>query len=53
MRALVFVHSIVEVAHAHVQKAPIEWFSSTPGRGVVRRLLSEIAGCVSNDRHSC
>ena len=35
-------HNIEEVAHAHVQNAPLEWFSSTPGLGVVLRLQSEI-----------
>ena len=41
MRAVVFVYNIEEVAHAHAQSAPFEWFSSTPGLGVVSRLLSE------------
>ena len=39
MRALIFVYIIEEVAHAHVQYAPLEWFSSTPGLGVVPQLL--------------
>ena len=39
MRALIFVYIIEEVAHAHVQYAPLKWFSSTPGLGVVPRLL--------------
>ena len=42
MRAVVFVYIIKEVAHTHVQNSPLEWFSSTPGLGVVTRLLSEI-----------
>ena len=42
MRALVFVYIIKEVAHAHAQKATIEWLSSTPGLGVMLRLLSEM-----------
>ena len=41
MSALVFVY-IVEVAHSLAQNAPLEWFSSIPGQGVVPRLLSEI-----------
>ena len=44
MRAFVFVYIGEEVAHAHVQNTPLEWFSLTPGLGlrVVPRLLSEI-----------
>ena len=47
MRALIFVYIIEdyiieEVAHAHVQNAPLEWFLSTPGLGVMPRLLREI-----------
>ena len=42
MRALVFVYIIEEVAHTHVQNAPGKWLLSTPGQGVVLRLLSEI-----------
>ena len=38
MRALVLVYIIEEVAHAHAQNAPLEWFSSTPGLGVVPKL---------------
>ena len=30
MRALEFVYIEEEVAHAHAQNAPPEWFSSTP-----------------------
>ena len=41
-RALVFVYILVEGAHAHVQKVPLEWFLSTPGLGVVPRLMSKI-----------
>ena len=40
MRALVFVYIIEEVTHAHVQNAPLEWFLSTPGLGVMPRPLS-------------
>ena len=42
MRALVFVKIVEEVAHTHAPNAPLEWFSSTPGLGVMLRLLSEI-----------
>ena len=42
MRDVVFVYIIEKVAHAYEHTAPIEWFSSTPGLGVVPRLLSEI-----------
>ena len=42
MRALIFVYIIEEVAHAHAQNAPLEWFLSTPGLGVVPGLLSRI-----------
>ena len=43
MRALEFVYIVEKVAHAHAraQKASLEWFLSTPKRGVVPRLLSE------------
>ena len=40
MRAFVFV-IIEEVAHAHAQNAPLEWFLSTTGLRVVARLLIE------------
>ena len=42
VRALIFVYIIEEVAHAHVQNALLERFSSTHGLGVMRRLLNEI-----------
>ena len=35
MRALVFVNIIEEVARAHAQVAPLEWFLSTPGLRVL------------------
>ena len=38
----IFVYIIEEVAHAHVQNVPLEWFSSIPAIGVVPRLLSQI-----------
>ena len=41
-RAIIFVYIIEEVAHAYAQNAPLEWFSSTPGLGVMTRLFSEI-----------
>ena len=41
MRAIAFVNIIEEVAHAHVQNAPLEWFLSTTRLGVVPRPLSE------------
>ena len=41
-KALIFVYIIGEVAHAHAQNAPIEWFLSTSGLGVVPRLLSAV-----------
>ena len=41
MRAPIFVYIIEEVAHAHAQNAPLEWFSATPGLGVMPRLLSK------------
>ena len=54
MRAPVFVYIIVEFAHA--QKAPLEWFSSTPGLGVVPiMLLNEICWLhtwLPGERHS-
>ena len=64
MRALIFVYIMKEFAHTHAQDTPLEWFLSTPGQGVMPRLLSETcwlqhrvyditAGCVSSDRHSC
>ena len=43
MRALVCVYIIEEVAHVHAQKAPLEWFSSTLGLGVVLSLLTRSA----------
>ena len=42
MGALVFVYISEELAHSHAQNAPLEWFKSEPGLGVVPRLLSEI-----------
>ena len=42
MRALVFIYMIEEVAHAHAQNAPLEWFPSTPGLGIVLRLLNKV-----------
>ena len=42
MRTIVCVYIIEEVAHAHAQKAPLGWFWSMPGLGVVLRPLSEI-----------
>ena len=36
MRALIFVYIIEEVTQAHAQNAPLEWFSSTFGLGIVR-----------------
>ena len=42
MRAPVFIYIYIEeVAHTHVQNAPIEWFSSTP-RPEVMQKLSEV-----------
>ena len=35
------VYIIEEVAHTHAQNASLEWFWSTPGLGVVPRLLRE------------
>ena len=53
MRALIFVYIIEEFAHAHVNIIPLEWFSSTPGPGVVPRLLSEICWlCIHNSWNS-
>ena len=40
--ALVFDYIKEEGAHAHAQNAPLEWFSATPGLGVMQRLLSKI-----------
>ena len=40
MRALIFVY-IINI-HAHAQNAPFDWLLSSPGLGVVPRLLSEI-----------
>ena len=37
-----FVYIIEEVAHAHGQDTPLEWFSSSLWLGTVLRLLSEI-----------
>ena len=37
MRAHVFVYIIEEVAHAHAQNTPLEWFLSTPGLRVMPR----------------
>ena len=42
MRILVFVYIVGEIVYAHVQNAPLEWFLSIPGLGVVPRLLSKI-----------
>ena len=42
MGALVIVNIIEEVAHAHAESTPLEVFLSTPGLGVVTRLLSKI-----------
>ena len=42
MRALILVYIIEEVAHVHVQDAPLQWFSSLPELEVVQRLLSKI-----------
>ena len=42
MRAVVFVYIIGEVAHAHAQNTALRGFSSTPGLGVMPRLLREI-----------
>ena len=42
MRAFIFDYIKQEVAHAHAQNAPLEWFSSTPGLGAVPRMLSQI-----------
>ena len=43
MTALVFVYIMEVVSLAHAQNTPLEWFLSTPGLGVVLRLLlSEI-----------
>ena len=42
MRAPVFVYIIEQVAYAHAQNVPLEWFLSTTGLGAVARLLSEI-----------
>ena len=41
-RGLVFVYTIEEVVHAHVETAPLERFFSIPRLAVVSRLLSEI-----------
>ena len=42
MMAIVFVCIIEEVAPAHLQNTPCGWFLSTPGLGVVPRLLSKM-----------
>ena len=39
MRALIFVYIVEEVVHAHVQNAPLEWFSSTAAQALERGLL--------------
>ena len=37
------MYIIEQVAHAHApNNVPLEWFSSTPGLGVMPRLLSEL-----------
>ena len=42
MRGLVFDYIVEKIAHANAQNAPLELFWSTPGLGVVQRLLSEV-----------
>ena len=42
MRALLFVYIIEDVAHAHAQNAPLEWFSSTPGLGVAEAVEQDL-----------
>ena len=47
-----FLYIIEEFAQAHVQNAPLEWFSSTrnPTRAAKRDVLSS-TGCVSGEQH--
>ena len=45
--ALVFVYIIEEAGLTHAQNTPIEWFLSTPGLGVVLRLLTVLSKLVA------
>ena len=51
MRTLVFVYIIEEVAHAHAQNVPLEWFLSVPALSRVQALERDLLVVLSGDRY--